>query len=62
MSPLHWLRRLFTPDENTNEEQESVAMREMDEESSFAWNEHMRILMAILVALISALTIWWILA
>lgn len=62
MSPLHWLRRLFVPDENTDEEQDNVAMREMDEESSFVWNEHMRILMAILVALISALTIWWILA
>lgn len=57
MSLLLWLQRLFVPAPQ-NEEENSFTE---ETEPVFSWNQHIRILLAILVVFISAIAIWWIL-
>ena len=57
MSPLLWLQRLFVPKEN---EEDSGEMAEM-EPAPFAMNQHVRIIIAMLVVFIAAGVLWWIL-
>ena len=60
MSLLLWLQRLFVPAPRNEEEEENSFIEET--EPVFSWNQHIRILLAILVVFISAIAIWWILA
>lgn len=59
MSLLLWLQRLFVPAPEKEEEEENS----FTEESApvFSGNQHIRILLAILVVFVSAIAIWWIL-
>lgn len=62
MSPLLWLQRLFVPrDEAEKQDGENVGGVPDIEESPFVFNQHMRIVLAIVVSFISAIVIWWIL-
>lgn len=60
MSMLLWLQRLFVPASNAEEEEAENTIIE-EKHSFFEWNQHMRILLAMLVAFLSAIALWWIL-
>lgn len=61
MAAPGWLKKLFSsPPEEDNVDINEV--QDFEEESSFSFNEHMRIVLAILVVFISACVMWWILA
>lgn len=53
---LKGLFGLFSNEKNEGEEDA------FEEESGFVWNEHMRIVLAICVAIAAALFMWWIVA
>lgn len=55
MNPLHWLKRIFVPDQDT------VEANQLQDESPFAFGPHLRIVLAIIISIISAGVIWWIL-
>ena len=57
MSPLLWLQRLFVPKSDEEDSTEQVEM----EPSPFEMNQHIRIIIALLVVLIAAGVLWWIL-
>lgn len=57
MSPLLWLQRLFVPKPDSVESGEPVEL----EPSPFVFNQHMRIIAALLVVCIAAGVMWWIL-
>lgn len=57
MSPLLWLQRLFAPKENEENSEQAID----EEESRFTFNEHMRIVLAMVIVIVSALVMWWIL-
>ncbi len=59
MSMLLWLQRLFVPAPSAEEEAENTIIEE--KHSFFEWNQHIRILLAMLVVFISAIALWWIL-
>lgn len=59
MSPLLWLQRLFMP--RTDEEQEPQEGLQDFESSSSAGGQHLRILLALAVVVVSAMVMWWIL-
>lgn len=54
MSVIAWLKRVFVPQPSDNEGDEL-------EEQSFSFTEHMRIVVAMLIVLLSAMVLWWIL-
>lgn len=60
MSLLLWLQRIFVPAPQSDEETENPCPDEP--QPLFTWNQHFRILLAILVVFVSAIAIWWILA
>lgn len=60
MSPILWLQKIFVPNTDTEEEETENAI--IEKPSFFEWNQHMRILLAILVVFISAFALWWIVA
>jgi len=62
MSPLLWLKKIFVPEDQQEDQQDVNDLRGLEEDSSFLFSQHMRVLLAILVAFISALCIWWIMA
>lgn len=59
MSPLAWLKRVFVPE--PREDDGEIGDQDFGEGPSFTWNEHMRIVTALLIVLISAGVMWWIL-
>lgn len=65
MSPLLWLQRLFVPrdEEGNAEDGNSGESGVVDvNESPFVFNQHMRIVAAIIVTFVGAIVVWWILA
>lgn len=57
---LLWLQRIFVPAPATEEEETENTIIE-ERHSHFEWNQHIRILLAMLVVFISAIALWWIL-
>lgn len=57
MSPLLWLQRLFVPKPDSVESNEPVDL----EPTPFIWSQHLRIVLALLIVLISSGVLWWIL-
>lgn len=57
MSPLLWLQRLFNPPSEEAEE----GIPPLEDSSPFVFTQHMRIVLAIVICIISAFVIWWIL-
>ncbi|MBS6828388.1 MAG: hypothetical protein KH208_00715 [Desulfovibrio sp.] len=53
MSFTSWLQRIFSPPSTGDPDLE-------DETSGFEWNQNVRIVLAIIVVIISALVVWWI--
>ena len=45
-----------------SEDEADVPMNEVDSEPLFVWNEHMRIVLAIVIMVVSACFMWWIVA
>lgn len=58
MSPLLWFQRLFVPKSDESDEEKELSGLE---ESPFVFGQHIRIVLAMLVAFLSAIFIWWIL-
>ena len=59
MSPLLWLQRLFVPPAADSEED---GIPPLEDSSPFVVTQHMRIVLAILICILSGVVIWWILA
>lgn len=59
MNPFLWFQRLFVPAEDR---EESGTIPGLEDESPFVFTQHLRIVIAIVISIISALVIWWILA
>lgn len=57
MSFTTWLKNIFVPQHDLEGGQEDT----IREDAPSIWNEHMRIVLAIIVVFISALVMWWIL-
>lgn len=57
----NWLHKLFASKPDTDEEENGNEIDDFEEEPGFVWNEHMRIVLAIIVVVISAIVMWWIL-
>lgn len=62
MSPLLWFQRLFVPQDQPDDPQDVNDLGPLDEDSSFLFSQHVRILLAILFAVLSAFFMWWIVA
>ena len=59
MSFLSWLERLFVPGPPRENDAEGTVELE-PQRSPFEWNQHMRIVTAIVVTFVSACVMWWI--
>lgn len=59
---MDWLKRIFVPGPPSTDADEAPMEECEEEEPSFVFNEHMRIVLAIVFALFSAGFLWWILA
>lgn len=58
---MSWLKNIFAPMPPSTDA-DSVESIDMEEEKSpFVWNEHIRIVLAMVVVVISAFVMWWIL-
>lgn len=57
MSPFLWLQRLFVPP-SENGDPENAA--DLENTEPFVFSQHLRVVLAILVCIISAFVIWWI--
>ena len=55
-----WLQNMFSSRLASTDAEDLPDFDE--EESSFVWTEHMRIVLAIVVMIISAFVMWWIMA
>lgn len=55
MHPLLWLQRLFMPPSDPD-------APGLEEESQFVFGQHLRVVLAIVVCILSAGVIWWIMA
>lgn len=59
---MGWLKDLFSSQDQQNGQEDINDLRGLDDEPSFLFSQHMRILLAILVAFLSAVCMWWIVA
>ncbi len=59
MSAWGWIQRMFVP--KADEEQEAEGLVPVEEKSPFTCNQHVRIVLAMVVVAISAIAMWWIL-
>lgn len=62
MSPMHWLKQLFVPQDSPEAQQDVNELPGLENEPSFVFGQHLRILLAILIAILSAVCMWWIVA
>ena len=60
MHPLLWIQRLFAPKPENDEN--GLTGPAPEEQTPFTWNQHLRIILAIVVMIISAMVMWWIVA
>lgn len=58
MNPFLWFQRLFVP---APESDDSDDIPELRDETPFVFTQHLRIVTAIVITIISAMVIWWIL-
>lgn len=59
--PLSFLQRLFAPKE-PEDKVEIGAVSGLDDENPFVFSQHMRIVFAIFITMLSAVFLWWIVA
>lgn len=58
MNPFIWFQRLFVP---RDEADNSDNVPGLEDESPLVFTQHLRIVLAIVICIISAFVIWWIL-
>lgn len=58
---FEWLSNLFSSSSG-HDENKDLTMSELESDSSFVFNEHMRIILAIVIMLLGAGVMWWIVA
>lgn len=61
MSFLLWVQRLFVPKE-TDGSADGTELPELEDNQPFVFGQHLRIIVAIIIAFVSALFMWWIVA
>ena len=61
MSFLLWVQRLFVP-KDTDDTTDANELPELEDNQPFVFGQHLRIIIAIVIAFISALFMWWIVA
>ncbi len=61
MSFSQWLKGIFNS-QGSEENDEDKAIPDMEYDDPFIFSQHLRIVLAIVVTLLSAAVIWWILA
>lgn len=57
MNPFLWFQRLFVPPPESDKPE---GIPDLEDDSPFVFSQHLRIVLAICVCIISAFVIWWI--